>query len=483
MLGPSPEREMEMSAAGHNISFLHEEHPPFETLPADARGRHLSFDSEGGMLLVEEPRGRSRLRMFVKRMLEDPESSIFGRLFHRFVVLCIGASVMMLVLETVKSIFDWWPKLFTTSDEVFAFIFLAEILLRMWTWDSCRAYFSDPWNTVDILATLPWFLQEAVVFIATRFTNFNGSSGIRMLRIVRTMRLLRVLRNARGAKAANETVSTVYAALADSMEGVLIMSLLMSTFALIAATIMYLLERGSNTQFDSIPAALWWAFATLTTVGYGDVYPVTTAGKCFGIVVMIGSTVVVSVAVAIFAMTFDASFRKNKSLADVERLKKASVSSRRSMMSSITTNASSGLLPVSSLAPESLPPRSPPARPQSQDLPRATAASSSGNSLASRRVSFASQMRHESLLDSNLTLEGQTTAWFEDLRTEILHSFARENLSPTSPSSGMNRWDQVDLALAALEGFKAQSEAALRGGMDLAKRVLQARIDQGLEAP
>lgn len=479
MLDPSQEREMEMSATGHSVSFLQEEHPPFDTLPADAQGRRLSFEScEGGLLLVEEPRGRNRLRMFVKRMLEDPESSVFGRLFHRFVVLCIGASVMMLVLETVKSIFEWWPKLFTTSDEVFAFIFLAEILLRMWTSDSCRAYFSDPWNTVDILATLPWFLQEALVFIAARFTNFNGNADIRMLRIVRTMRLLRVLRNARGAKAANETVSTVYAALADSMEGVLIMSLLMSTFALIAATIMYLLERGSNTQFNSIPAALWWAFATLTTVGYGDVYPVTTAGKCFGVVVMIGSTVVVSVAVAIFAMTFDASFRKNKSLADVERLKRASVSSRRSMMSSITTNASSGLLPVSTLAAESLPPRSPPSRPQSQDLPRATAAGSS-----SRRVSFTSQMRHQGLLDSNLTLEDQTTAWFEDLRTEILHSFARENASPTSPSSGMNRWDQVDLALAALEGFKAQSEAALRGGMDLAKRVLQARIDQGLEAP
>jgi voltage-gated potassium channel len=235
----------------------------------------------------------------VFRAIETAED---GDRVSRFVDIClialISASVIAVILESMPSIDARYSKALTLFEIVTVAIFSVEYLLRVWTsveHDASKdktalqarlAYMTSFHAVIDLLAILPFYLLMLNAF---------GTVDMRFLRAVR---LLRVLKLTRYSAAMNMLFTTFR----ENGKALAAAFLILVTTMLLAASGMYYFERHSQpVAFGSIPAAMWWAFATLTTVGYGDVTPVTVGGKVFGALITVVGIGMVALPTSILA--------------------------------------------------------------------------------------------------------------------------------------------------------------------------------------
>jgi len=200
-----------------------------------------------------------------------------------FLMMLIGLNVFAFILETVDKINNISPEFFLYFEYFSVVVFTIEYILRLWTADINPKYSSPvigrinfaftPLAMIDLLAILPFYLPLFGL-------------DLRFLRILRMFRLFRLLKFARYV-AALEVLGNVI----KGQKEALIMSLVLLFFLLLfTSSAMYFVEHEAQPEsFSSIPATMWWGIATITTVGYGDVYPITDLGRTMaGIIVIIG---------------------------------------------------------------------------------------------------------------------------------------------------------------------------------------------------
>ena len=221
-----------------------------------------------------------------KRVFEIVESGRerdpLSHLFDWFLILLILLNVIAFAAETVSSLDEKWSVEFYLFELFSVAIFSIEYLMRIWAgvevpflkrmspWKARMKFALRPFLIIDLLAILPFYLN----FL---FPIFD-------LRVLRLFRVLRFLKLARYSPALH-TLMKVISNERRALMGALILTL---TMLLFASTGIYFLEKDvAGTPFTSVPAAAWWAMATLTTVGYGDITPITPLGKIFGSVVML----------------------------------------------------------------------------------------------------------------------------------------------------------------------------------------------------
>lgn len=217
------------------------------------------------------------LRYRVYEIIEvAADGDLLSRAFDITILSLIVINVLALVLGTVDEIYQISPAFFKNIELVSVLIFTFEYLLRLWCCvENPRfagaikgrlKYIMSFMGLVDLVAILPFYLP----FIAGHFTFF------RVIRLVRIFRLFKLVR---------------YSAALASLEIVLkkrkeeLFSTLFVLFLLLlcVSSLMYYAENSAQPEaFSSIPKAMWWGVATLTTVGYGDVYPITAIGKIMG---------------------------------------------------------------------------------------------------------------------------------------------------------------------------------------------------------
>jgi voltage-gated potassium channel len=206
----------------------------------------------------------------------DLPSNLPARLTRIFVGLLIVVNVFSVVLESVESLRERHFETFWWIEQVSTAVFTVEYLLRVWSapdrvsgkyrtpFAGRLRYASQPFALVDLIAILPAIL------------GMLGADDLRVLRLLRLLRMLKLTRHS----TAFTMVWNVFREEAQSIGAVLfilVITLIMS------GSIMYMLENEAQPEvFASIPAAIWWALVTLTTVGYGDMVPATVAGKVFG---------------------------------------------------------------------------------------------------------------------------------------------------------------------------------------------------------
>lgn len=232
-----------------------------------------------------------RIKKHVHILLHPTEgTSRWDKIINVFLIVLILLNLIAVILETEHDIYIKYQTFFHYFDLFSVIIFTIEYVLRVWSctheekyqhWFWGRLRYMISWEgLIDLAAILPFYLHSILEF------------DLRVLRILRLLRLLRIFRLTSYMKS-TRVIANVF----RNRFQELLLSLVLSTgLIIISSCLVYFAEHNTQPEaFSSIPKTLWWSVVTLTTVGYGDMVPVTIIGKVLtGVILLIG--------VALFAL-------------------------------------------------------------------------------------------------------------------------------------------------------------------------------------
>jgi voltage-gated potassium channel len=244
--------------------------------------------------------GQKSLRRHIFEVIEiGAGGHLVGRAFDIFMVLLILLNVCAVAIETVESVGTTYESAFLYFEIFSLIIFVIEYLLRIWTAVEYQPDDSEHSNGKFRLRFIfsPLMVVDFVAIAPTILFSFAGFD-FRFLRVFRFLRLFKLMRY---SPALASLASVFY----EERRALIATLIIMLGLALFASSIMYYLEGSVQPEaFGNIPSALWWAFATLTTVGYGDVVPITATGKIVGAMIMIMGIGVYALPIGIIASGF-----------------------------------------------------------------------------------------------------------------------------------------------------------------------------------
>jgi len=225
---------------------------------------------------------------------------------NKLICVLIVCSVTTAILETEASLVSGTGPLFHYLEWGFTIIFLLEYVARLWV-QAENPGFSDGIAGKLRYARTPAALLDLLT-IAPVFLAMDGSDAY----FLRCFRLLRVLRLARLGRFSEAMVHIAVALRSRCFELFLTVCAAV-VLLIISATLLYMVEGETQKEaFGSIPRAMWWSVATLTTVGYGDVFPVTLLGRVFASLTAISGVAMVAMPAGIFASAFSDAMQEHK---------------------------------------------------------------------------------------------------------------------------------------------------------------------------
>ncbi|MBV6631645.1 MAG: ion transporter [Alphaproteobacteria bacterium] len=199
-----------------------------------------------------------------------------ARILHWFIIVMITVSVGAVILETVPSLNARFGDGFHLIERIAVFVFAIEYIARVWVSVEHRhAAYRHPIKGRLRYALTPMALVDLIAFLPSLLTLF-GTSGLYSIRLLRMARMLKIMRY-------SPALRTLSNAMHSERRAAFAVIMIMVMALTVVSTLMWILEREAQPEaFASIPAAMWWGMATLTTIGYGDVVPVTPLGKLLG---------------------------------------------------------------------------------------------------------------------------------------------------------------------------------------------------------
>jgi voltage-gated potassium channel len=243
--------------------------------------------------------GLLRQRRWLGRLFdEDLPSTRASRIFNSALATLIVVNVAGVVVESVDSVSDrfgpqlWWLEQIATT------IFAVEYVLRAWACVEIHhgEYQHPVWGRLRYLRS--FFALIDLVSVLPAIFGLLGAGDLRTLRLLRLLRMLKLTRHAM-------IFNLLWAVFREEARSIGALLFMLGLTLTISASIMYMVEGEAQPDaFSSIPAAMWWAVETLTTVGYGDLVPTTPMGKVIGGFV----TIIGVVAVALFTSVITVSF-------------------------------------------------------------------------------------------------------------------------------------------------------------------------------
>ena len=240
------------------------------------------------------------------------DGSRTSQLFSGFIVVLIILNVSAIILESYKPIGEMYHQEFLLFNIFSVVVFTLEYFARIWVSvesphsnrsepiKSRIKYLLSPVSLIDLLAIAPFYLS------------FIFAIDLRYLRMLRMIRLLKLTHYFKGL----HLFIGVFKKELPSIGAAII---IMSVLVIMSASVMYGLEHEAQPDvFDSIPSAIWWSVVTMTTVGYGDVIPVTFLGKFISIFIMLLGVGIVALPAAMLAAKFGDELRTRKQLLERE---------------------------------------------------------------------------------------------------------------------------------------------------------------------
>lgn len=222
-----------------------------------------------------------------------------GRLFDLVLLGVILVSVVIVMLETVKGFDTKYHQELLVLEWIITIFFTLEYLLRIISINKPLKYIFSFYGVIDLIATLPMYLS---LF-------FVGTSVLTIFRAFRLLRLFKILKH---PQFSSQSIH-LREALNASKGKILIFIYFMLISSIIIGSIMYVVE-GKEGGFTSIPISIYWTIVTLTTVGYGDISPITPLGQAIASLVMIMGYVIIAVPTGIVSAEF-ANTNRKKALA------------------------------------------------------------------------------------------------------------------------------------------------------------------------
>ena len=203
-----------------------------------------------------------------------------GKRFDVILLLAIIISVVAVMLDSDKEIHKQYGGLLLIAEWVFTLLFTIEYILRIYCSTDKRKYTLSFMGIIDLLSIIPTYL---IIFYAPIVALID----IRVLRLIRIFRIFKLSPYLRSGH-------TMQIALRSSRPKIIVFILSVSLVVIILGTLMYIVE-GQQNGFDNIPKSIYWAVVTLTTVGYGDVVPITTLGKTVAVFIMLLGYAIIAV--------------------------------------------------------------------------------------------------------------------------------------------------------------------------------------------
>lgn len=252
----------------------------------------------------------SRVKKRIFEVLELNSSEYLpSRVFAIFIMTLIILNVICVILETVDYFTETYATFFFIFEVFSVMVFSIEYILRIWTCTTDQRfnkpfrgriqYALSPLALVDLIAILPFYLPM-VFFIDLRF--------MRVLRLFRIIRVFKMVRYSHSLK----IFINVFKAKKEEFTITFCIALIL---LILSSSLMFSFEHEAQPKvFPNIPATFWWSVITLTTVGYGDVYPVTPIGKLFGAIIAILGIGMVALPAGILASGFAEEIRKNQNI-------------------------------------------------------------------------------------------------------------------------------------------------------------------------
>lgn len=232
---------------------------------------------------------------------------ILSKIFDIFIMFLISLNVIAVILETVESLASQHMTFFRTFEIFSVMIFTVEYISRVWSCTVSENYRSPflgrirfiftPFAIVDLLAILPFYLPMLIPI------------DLRFIRALRLFRLFRIFKMGRYSDAF-QILGNV---LKNKKEELFITIFFIFILLILASSLMYFIEHEAQPEvFSSIPDAMWWGVITLTTVGYGDVCPITIPGKILGSIIALLGLGMFALPAGILAAGFLSEIKKSE---------------------------------------------------------------------------------------------------------------------------------------------------------------------------
>lgn len=210
-----------------------------------------------------------------------------GRFFDVALIVTILASVVVVMLDSVQSLSQAYGPVFHVLEWALTIIFTLEYLLRLSCVGKPLRYARSVLGIVDLLAILPTYISLV----------YPGGHYLLVVRLLRVLRIFRVLKVAHYIGEADLLMDALH----NSRRKITIFLFAVLTLATIAGSLMYVVE-GAASGFTSIPTSIYWAIVTLTTVGYGDISPVTPLGQLIATCIMLMGYGIIAVPTGIMSV-------------------------------------------------------------------------------------------------------------------------------------------------------------------------------------
>lgn len=217
-----------------------------------------------------------------------------GRLFDFILLGLILLSVLIVMMETVKGFDAKYHNQLVIIEWVITIFFAIEYLMRIWVIKQPKKYIFSFYGIIDFIAMLPMFLS---LF-------FAGTSIIAVVRALRLLRLFKILNHPQFSTHSNHLRES----LIKSRGKIIIFIYFILIITVLVGSLMYVIE-GDEAGFTSIPVSIYWCIVTLTTVGFGDITPITPLGQFLASVLMIMGYGIIAVPTGIVTAEF--AFHKN----------------------------------------------------------------------------------------------------------------------------------------------------------------------------
>lgn len=209
------------------------------------------------------------IKAYLKNLIEINDN-IESKIFDIFIMILIILSIIAFSIETMPDLEESTRSVLHIFELCSVSIFTMEYLIRIYVSEKKLSYIFSFYGIIDLLAILPFYLALII--------------DLRTIKVFRLFRLLRLLKLTRYSKTMDKFQKAIYQA---KEEFILFFILTIIMFYLASVGIYYFENESQPEVFKSIFDSMWWAVATLTTVGYGDVYPITIGGKIFTTIILL----------------------------------------------------------------------------------------------------------------------------------------------------------------------------------------------------